>query len=330
MSIDIGVTVYSMTNEWLARQYNLVEMIDEIGKRNLGPGIELIGFQSLRGFPNKVDNQTINDLKNAIERNGLIFTSLAANADVGLRRDNFMDTDASVAYMTPQIELAGKLGVPVMRTQINLTPPVLEKLEPIAAKHKVHLGMEIHAPEGPHTEKVSIVRQAYERIDSEWLGFVPDFSSHMRAIPQGMLNKLRGAGLSEKGVQSLIDHWHGDGMPFQRYMQWAEACKANGEPELPINQAKLVFTMFGLEDPEGWREMFPMIRHIHGKFYDVDDDLTSPSIDYQRILNVFKQSSYKMTFSSEWEGHAYLDIDDQCAFEMVAKHQAMCRKMLNN
>jgi hypothetical protein len=52
MSVSLGVTVYSMTNEWLAGRYTLPELIDEVGRRGLGPGIELIGFQSLRGFPN--------------------------------------------------------------------------------------------------------------------------------------------------------------------------------------------------------------------------------------------------------------------------------------
>ena len=51
-----------------------------------------------------------------------------------------MDADRSVEYMRPQIELAGRLGFPVVRTQLGLTPEVLEKVEPIAAKAGVKLG----------------------------------------------------------------------------------------------------------------------------------------------------------------------------------------------
>src|SRR5207237_670512 len=160
-----------------------------------------------------------------------------------LRKDHWMDTDRSVEYMRPQIELAGRLGFPVVRTQLGLTPEVLEKVEPIAAKVGVKLGMEVHAPEGPNTPKVMATREAYA------------------------------------GIDSLQRAWAAPGAPFQRYGQFAAECAQLGEPELPVGFARLVFTMFGRENLEDWREVLPQVVHIHGKFYDVDvdDDLVSPS-----------------------------------------------------
>ncbi|MEJ2128501.1 MAG: TIM barrel protein [Woeseiaceae bacterium] len=328
MSVTLGVTLYSMTNEWLAGRFTLPQLVDEVGKCKLGPGVELIGFQSLRGFPNRVSAKDLKELRDAIDRNELVPTSLASNADVARNANAWMTTDESVEYMRPQIELAGKLGFPVVRTQIGLTPDVLEKLEPIAAKAKVHLGMEVHAPEGPNTAKVQATREVYERIDSEWLGFIPDFSSCMRAIPPGMLDTLRRDGLSEAGIEALVRAWESPGPPFARYGAFADEAKAMGEPALPIGAATLVFTMFGRENPEDWRELLPQVRHIHGKFYDVDDDLVSPSIDYETLMHVFGESDTTFTMSTEWEGHAYLDMDEQDAFDIVARHHAMCRKFL--
>jgi hypothetical protein len=330
MSIVLGVTLYSMTNEWLAGRYTLPELVDEVGRRGLGPGLELIGFQSLRGFPDKVDPAETKALREAIDRNGLRPTSLASNADVARRAGAWMSTEESVDYMRPQIELAGELGFPVVRTQIGLTPEVLGRLEPIAAKADVRLGMEVHAPEGPNTPKVHATREVYDRIGSEYLGFIPDFSACMRAIPPGMLDKLRGAGLSEAGVDALVRAWEAPGAPFQRYEVFAQEAQGLGEPDLPVGQARLVFTMFGRENVQDWREVLPQVVHIHGKFYDVDDDLTSPSIDYQSILDVFAEADRDITMSTEWEGHAYLDLEDQDAFDMVAKHHAMCRRMMGS
>lgn len=329
MSVRLGVTLYSMTNEWLAGRYTLPQLVDEVGRRSLGPCVELIGFQSFRGFPNGVSKETRRELRAAIERNGLVPSSLATNADVARRAGAWLDTDASVEYMRPQIELAAELGFPVARIQIGLTPEVLEKLEPIAARCKVHLGMEVHAPEGPNTPKVQAVREVYRRIDSEWLGFVPDFSSCMRAIPPGMLATLRRDGLSEAGVASLVRAWEGTGHPFQRYGAFAAEARAAGEPELPVAGAMLVFTMFGRENPRDWAEVLPQVRHIHAKFYDVGEDLVSPSIDYETLMNVFGPADRTFTMSSEWEGHAYLDMEEQDAFEIVARHQAMCRRFLD-
>jgi hypothetical protein len=328
VTITLGVTLYSMTNEWLAGRYTLPELVDEVARRGIGPGVELIGFQSLRGFPDQVSPQDLRSLRDAVERNDLVPTSLASNADVARRASRWMSTDESVDYMRPQIELAAALGFPVVRTQIGLTPEVLERLEPIAAKAGVHLGMEVHAPEGPNTPKVLATREVYDRIGSEYLGFIPDFSACMRAIPPGMLDKLRGGGMSEAGIDALVRAWESPGAPFQRYATFAEEAGALGEPQLPVGQARLVFTMFGRESLEDWREVLPHVRHIHGKFYDVDPDGTSPSIDYEGILRVFAESDASMSMSSEWEGHAYLDLEEQDAFDMVARHHDMCRRFI--
>lgn len=328
MSVRLGVTLYSMTNEWLAGRYTLPQLVDEVGRRGLGPCVELIGFQSFRGFPHGVSKETRRELRAAIERNGLVPSSLATNADVARRAGAWLDTDQSVEYMRPQIELAAELGFPVARIQIGLTPEVLEKLEPIAARCKVHLGMEVHAPEGPNTPKVQAVREVYRRIDSEWLGFIPDFSSCMRAIPPGMLATLKRDGLSDAGIAALVRAWEGTGHPFQRYGAFAAEARASGEPELPVAGAMLVFTMFGRENPRDWVEVLPQVRHIHAKFYDVGEDLVSPSIDYEALMNVFGPAERTFTMSSEWEGHAYLDMEEQDAFEIVARHQSMCRRFL--
>ncbi len=326
MSLKLGVSLYSMTNEWLAGRFSLTELIDEVGRQAIGPGVEVIGFQSLRGFPHSVDESDLRALQVAMERNELEPTSLGSNADIALKADAWMDTDQSVEYMRPQIELAARLGFPVVRIQIGLTPAVLEKLEPIAAKARVHLGMEIHAPESPNTPKVLAIREVYRRIDSEYLGFVPDFSACMRAIPSGMIASLQREGLSQAGAEALDRAWKTPGAPFERYTIFAREAKELGEPDLPVSHARLVFTMFGRESAEDWREILPLVRHIHGKFYEIENG-ESPSIDYEKIIRVFSAANHTMTMSSEWEAHAFMDVNEQSAFDIVRQHHDMCRAL---
>src|SRR4029450_8322194 len=66
VTITLGVTLYSMTNEWLAGRYTLPELVDEVARRGIGPGVELIGFQSLRGFPDQVSPQDLRSLRDAV------------------------------------------------------------------------------------------------------------------------------------------------------------------------------------------------------------------------------------------------------------------------
>lgn len=329
MSITFGVTLYSMTNEWLAGKYTLAGMVDEVGRRGIGPGVEVVGYQSFRGFPNRVDSEELEAFREALERNSLTPTCLGGNADIALRKNAWLDTDQAVEYMRPQIELAAELGFPIVRTQIGLAPPVLEKLEPIAANFRIHLGMEVHAPEGPNTPKILETREAYRKIDSEWLGFIPDFSSSMRGVPRGMQAKFREYGLSAAGVDVLVRCWHDEGEPLDRYNRFVEEVRPLGESDLAVSRAMMVYAMFGRQNPDDWREILPQVRHIHGKFYDIEDDMTSPSMDYEKFMDIFATTALPISMSTEWEGHAYADLDEVDAFALVAKHQAMCRQYLD-
>src|SRR5215211_255715 len=47
----LSTTLFALTNEWLSRQYTFEGLVDRAAELGLGPALELIGFQSIRGFP---------------------------------------------------------------------------------------------------------------------------------------------------------------------------------------------------------------------------------------------------------------------------------------
>ena len=109
-----------------------------------GPGLEIIGFSSFRGFPD-VDDEFAGRFRDLVDEVGLVPTSLAINADIGIRRDRLMNQDELVEYMRRQIEAAAKLGFPIARVQISLTPDSMEMLLPVAERYGVTLALEVHA-----------------------------------------------------------------------------------------------------------------------------------------------------------------------------------------
>jgi len=92
----------------------------------------------------------------------------------------------------------------------------------------------------------------------------------------------------------------------------------------------LVFSvMFNILSPgaaDMWKAIMPQVIHVHGKFYDFDEAGNETSIAYDKILPVFHDGGYTGFMSSEWEGHLYMRGAD--AFEMVAKHHALARRIL--
>jgi hypothetical protein len=190
----------------------------------------------------------------------------------------------------------------------------------------VKLGMEIHAPLGVDSPPVLAVRECYERIDSPYMGFIPDFSATMTAIPAGQLRAFEANGLSRELTALLADRWAADGPPHERFALFADqAAEAGAAPEA-IAQTQIIFSMFGRQDPGMWSEIMPQVVHVHAKFYEFDDDDEEPSIPYADVLPVF--DGFDGYLSSEWEGHAFYDLQDVAGTEMVRRHHELCRRHL--
>ena len=47
----LGVTLYSFTNEWLQRKYDLDGLAARVAELKLGPAVEVVGVQNIRSFP---------------------------------------------------------------------------------------------------------------------------------------------------------------------------------------------------------------------------------------------------------------------------------------
>lgn len=326
--ISLGLTLYSLTNEWWSRKYDLESLVAEVAGRDVGPGVEIVGFQSIRTFPD-VDDAFVAKWRGLVDTYGIIPTCLGSNIDVALRPDRLLTTDEMVDYLDRQLDTAAKLGFGIVRIQIGANPEVLRRCLPTAEKYGITMGMEIHAPESTLSPTILKVREFYDEVGSPLLGFIPDFSSTMRAVPAGELADLRRQGLSRQQVDELVSEWgHGEGGAFERYGRWAEGARASGAPQAALGAAMMVFTMHGREPVASWAEIADQIVHVHGKCYEFDGTGDEPSIDYPGIANVLVDAGYRGWVSTEWEGHAFTLPDEADGFERVASQQSLLRRSL--
>lgn len=322
--LKFGTTLYALTNEFLSRRYTFEELLEETSKRHTGPGVEIVGFQSIRGFP-VVTDEFADRFKMLVDKYHLAPTSLGINADQEIRRGTIMSVDEMVAYHEPQLRAAAKLGFPVARYQYGAGPEVIRRLAPLAEKLNVKLGLEIHAPQHANHPDVLKFREMYDKVGSPYLGWIPDFSSTAKTVPPSLLAHFRDKGVPDDLIALALEVWHGAGDAQTRMGQYKERARAAGANEIHLNELSLIFPMFGHEDPRGWLELMPAVVHIHGKFFGFDAAGNEEAIDYAALLPLFRDNGYKGYMSSEWEGHMYSDAD---AFEMIERHQAMCRRIL--
>lgn len=322
--IRLGTTLFSYTNEFYQRQFTFEQLIGEVARRGQGPGLEVVGFQSFRDFP-EVSDETAARFKEIVGRSGLELSCLGLNADTQLRPDYTRSYEERLDFHAKQVRSAARLGFPVVRYQYAAGPDVIRALAPLAQDLNVKLGLEIHAPHTVHHPDVMAFREMYEQVNSPYLGFIPDFGSSARAIPPTYIEYYRKSGVPENAIEKALEIWAEESDPWQkrpRFLAWAEEAGVDITKALEVN---IAFGLFSRQPHRNWLEIMPRVIHVHGKFYDVDATGEDPAIDYASVIDVFVEGGYRGFITSEWEGY---QVTDDGGFSYVERHHSMLKKLI--
>lgn len=326
-TIGSGLTLYSLTNEWLDGRFDLEGIVREVAARGIGPGIELVGYQSLRSYPD-VDDATVDWWRDITGELGLVPTCLSSNVDTALRSDRFLNTNEMTELLSRQLRTAKKLGFGIVRIQIGASAEVIRQITPLAEDLGLRVGMELHSPESPRTERILRVRDLYAELDSPVLGFIPDFSATMRDIPPTEKRQWVEAGLPENLVDAFVENWRvAPGTMKDRFQSFRALALQAGASEESILSTMGALSMHGTQPMESWYDIADQIIHIHGKCYEFDVNGDEPSVDYDAVANLLVDINYKGWVSTEWEGHFFADPGTD-AFEMVRAHQRLLGRSL--
>ena len=325
----LGVTLYSFTPDFHAGRYTFEELIVKAAQLGMGPGLEVIGFQSFRNFPH-VSAEDEQRFLRLVDEHGWELSCLDGNVDEAVRADRLLDEDELVEYLEAQLATAGRLGFPVLRLQRGATPAVMERLLPMAERLDVKLGQEIHAPDTVRSPWVLALRELYERLDSPYLGFIPDFGASTRGISPTVFDTFRAKGVSDELLAEIARRWNELGeREFEAHEEignFIGLAHSMGAGDHAVNLAVFAVGIHGHQDPQDWTEILPRIVHVHGKFFGIGDDGREPVVPIEELLGVLVEGGYTGYVSSEYEGWHWNTQADP--FEMVARQQALCRRVL--
>jgi hypothetical protein len=208
----------------------------------------------------------------------------------------------------------------------------MERLLPVAEKANIKLGLEVHAHHSPFDPKMVAHRERYEKLDSGYLGFVPDFGATTVAISPSLFEKYRRLNVSESFLELLTETWnrhHLEGPPMTdeqqagRFGEFIQLSHKNGYPDLGVEIAINLTGLHGHANPEDWASMLPLTWHTHAKFFGMVDG-SEPATPLKDLMRVFSENNYTGSMSSEYEGWHWNYWDD--AFDMVEQHQAEIRR----
>jgi hypothetical protein len=302
--VRLATTAFSFTNEWLARRFTLEQLLRRVAELELGPGIELIGFQSWRGYPD-LRAEDVLAFRRLVDELGLEPAALGAYVDLARRVDRPMTTREAVDFLAPQIAIAAELAFPLLRLHAGIPLAVLDQLTPAAERAGVTLATEV---QGGQT--------ADDLPQSPNVGLVLDFSVAMTAVPASFVDAVCRLGMAREAIDGLVELWAQDTSPQEVFAAIAEI----DAPVAALDEARAGFVRFGRQDPQVWLPLVPKIVYAHAKFWELDDAGDDPTTRTAELVDVLRDGGYDGFLSSEWGGSAWRDADEVDAFELVRRH----------
>lgn len=306
-----------MTNEWLSGTWTLDAVLRRIAADGLGPGLEVVGFQSFRDFP-RVSASDVTAFRDAVDDLALQPSALGGYVDAALRPGRVLDVDQAERYLQPQLDAATRLGFPLVRAALGLDPVLLERLVPTLESLGVTLVLEVQGPTTMDSPALVSTVELFEKLRTPALGLVLDFSLSMVGLPVTLLRRLRADGLSAGSEAVLVEAWRARRGPGEFFARCPDAPPAALAP----------FVRFGSSAPEEFAPLLPWVRHVHAKFWDLEDADEHVAGPHAAFLRMLTDAGYDGPISSEWGGSEWLESTDVDGFEITRRHLGLVRALL--
>ena len=324
--IKRGVSLYSFQEEVFLRTMSLEDCIrtcSELGAY----GVEIIPEQSIPDFTHLTD-EFVDTWFSWMEKYGTTPTATNAYLDTRLYAGQWLSLEEQIASIRTDIDVAVRLGMPIVKATINVSPEVMEGAAPYAEEKGIRLLVEVHAPF--HYEHPWIVQhlEVMHRTGSPALGFMPDMGTYVRRFPRVVSERALRDGAKPELVD-LIVKTYDDGGDTHGLMDLVNY--RNGGP-VDVGLARQA-THYIWTDPKAMLDHMPLIGHIQAKFYEMTRDESGDeveySIPYAEIVPVLVEGGFDGYLSSEYEGNRHIqDAYPVDSVEQVRMQHAMFRRLL--
>lgn len=318
--IDLGASLFCFTAEY-ARGILDFEGCVRTAAAFGATGYEIVGSQMVPSYP-VVSDEFAAQVAACKEKYGIGPVSYGANMDCGLVKDRSLSVDEMVERSIIDIKSAAKLGCSFMRQQFLISPEGFKRLAPYAELYNVKVGIEMHNPDTPSTEKIQSFIRAIEESGSSYLGLIPDFGCFATKPNKPHWDTALANGASEEHLQ-LAANLRYEGKSFDEATEVLKQAGAAASVFVALQGMYGYVTFYKEPDLEGLKRILPYCLYCHGKFHYLDDNNVEVSIPYPDILKVLKESGFNGYIMSEFEGHSSGKAQD-----MTKRHISMMQQIL--
>lgn len=236
-----------------------------------------------------------------------------------------MPFEEQVASVKNDVDFAKRLGTPYMRALVAISPDVLVAAAPYAEEAGIKILVEVHAP--LHFDHPWILRhaEAFDKSGSKALGFLPDMGMFLDKFPPIWKARFIRNGVPQN-IADYVEKAYEDRVLSEYVIQNVRDMGGVG-PAIGMAETLRHNAAF---DPKRMLDHMDRIHNIHGKFYEVTEDLIEPSIPYEQIINILTKGGYQGHICSEYEGNRWIeDAQKVDSVEQVTRQQKMLQKFID-
>jgi hypothetical protein len=312
----LGTTLFSLTPDWRAGA-EVPSVLERIAAGGCGPALEVIGHQAWRGFPTlAADDERA--FRTAVERLGLVPVALGVYTDLFRRPGRPMTPDEAFEDIRPQLGAAARLGFPLVRATLGMETALLDRVAEEAARLGVVLTFEVQGATSPDAPAVVELLELQAATGNPYLGLTLDFSLTTPALPVAFDTALARQGLDDGRIAAVSAAWTREAPLGARIGEALDVVSAHPAAASLTNLVAGVFVRTGRWQPQDWRDVLPLVRHAHAKFWDPDVESVRES--HGAWLAALDRAGYAGAVVSEWGGHELLDRADADALAVTRSH----------
>ena len=325
--IKRGVTFYSYQEEYYKHEVGVEDCFAEVASMG-ATGVQLIAEEMVPNYPNPpqpwVDNWQAMMAKYKTEP-----TNLDTFVDVYVGGHRTMSTEEAAETLIGQIRLANRLGFKVVRpTTGPVEQPATEMIEralPMAEKYDVRIAPEVHAPIPLDGKYINSYLELIHKTSTKHMGFTVDCGIFCLRVPRVFIAYHTRHG-AQKRVTDYVSKAFEDGASHDQIVTAVQ--KMDPSPaDLQCARGSLGYGPV-TNKPQDLARLMPYIYNIHGKFYEMTDELSEYSIAYEEIIPVLEKIGYEHSIDSEYEGQRWTqDAVPTDSFEQVRRQHVMLRRL---
>lgn len=320
--IDFAVSLYGFTERFIEEDdYSFEEMFKDLNRLGIKK-FEIVGAQMFQSYP-IISEEEMEEVLSLAQQYDVQPFSYGGYVDMGKYSDHDMDDGEIINEMVLEMMNAKRLGCAYVRAPY-LAPGLWPQIHQFAQIYDLKVGYEIHAPERPSDKHVQELVQVFDEINSDYIGFIPDFGCFIERPNQISYDHFIDAGAKDELLDFIIaNRW--TGYTFESICEKLVAM-GGGAAEKAAAADWFGFMSFSPADLEGFKSVVPHALYFHGKFYHIGEDCIETTIPYEAIFKIITDCKFKGTVLTEYEGHAFYQND---AVEQISRHLIMEKNILS-